>query len=94
MSFVEDLTPFFADFGVDATVGGVVVRAIYDEPGIVSPLGGRGSASTQPQITVPSAGLPASLHGAAATVPGKGSFTVAAAEPDGTGVTVLLLERA
>lgn len=35
MPFVEDLTPFFADFGVDATLNGTAVRAIVDTESFV-----------------------------------------------------------
>ena len=35
MSWVEDLTPFLADFGVDATLGGNSVRALIDTESLV-----------------------------------------------------------
>lgn len=35
MAFAEDLTPFFADFGVDATLAGSPVRAIVDTASLV-----------------------------------------------------------
>lgn len=91
--FQEDLTVFFADFGINAVVGGVTVRAIYDEPGLASPLGVAGAMSNTPQITLPTASVPAPPYHVAVTVPGQGSFRVIEHIPDGTGISVLLLER-
>lgn len=91
MAFTESLTPFFADFGVDATLAGSPVRAIVNTQ-TVSDLG---------VLTAnPSADLPTSS--AAGAAPGQAfvasavTYTVRAVEaqgPDGA-VTRLTLARA
>lgn len=94
MSFVEDFTPLLADFGVDGTLAGQPVRGIFDDAYGVASIGPRGMATTGPQYALPTAGIPASPYGAALVVPGKGNYTVIEHQPDGTGWSVLLLERA
>ena len=95
--FVEDLTPFFAEDGVGNAVAtidgiaGVVVQfeALYSM-GNVGPIG---MASSQPAITLPTASVPTSPVGKAVAV-GSATYTIAAHEPDGTGISRLLLEAA
>ena len=50
-------------------------------------------ASTQPAYTLPSVSVPANPVGLALVI-GATSYVVAAHEPEGTGVSRLLLERA
>jgi hypothetical protein len=88
--FTEDLTPFLADFGVSAVVGGVIVTGIFDnafaaEFGFV--------AGSRPQLLVRAADVPSVAQGTAVTLP-AGSYTVAALEPDGTGMLLLRLVEA
>ena len=87
--FSEDLTPFFLEFGDLGTLDGVAVRGIYDEPSGVD-LGG--ITATQPQLTLPSHQVPASVFETLLVIP-QGTFRVRDALPDGTGVTVLTLTR-
>lgn len=56
MAFVEDLAPFFADFGEAVTVNAVAVRAIFDQASEVV----LGDVMTQ----APSLHLPASVAAA------------------------------
>lgn len=91
MSFVEDLTPFFADFGVDGTLAGSPVRVIFDEPGRPQ-LGGVGMAARDPQVQIATASVPASYLNAALVIP-QGSFKVLEHLPDGTGLSTLMLKR-
>ncbi len=93
MPFAENMAPFFADFGLDCVLAGSTVRAIFDAPGQVQPLGIAGMATVMPQITLPTASVPAAPVGVPVDVPGQGRFQVAEHQPDGTGVSVLLLER-
>lgn len=87
MAFVEDRRAFFTDFGVPAVVGGVALTGIFDAA-YADALGIGGSA---PVLTIDTdATTPA--YGAAVTVAGV-SYTVAEIQPDGTGMTRLLLER-
>lgn len=95
MAFVEDFTAFFntGDFATSATLAGVAVKGIFDKAYQFGDVGGSGMASTAPVLTLATANVPASPVGAAVVVSGV-SYTVAAHEPDGTGVSLLLLEKA
>lgn len=93
MAFVEDHSVFFTDFGVSVTLAGATVRAIFDASYEAATVGLMSMASAQPMLTLPTASVPASVVGAAVTV-GATAYTVAAAEPDGTGITRLMLEVA
>lgn len=95
MAFTEDLAPFFSvsDFAVNATLDGVAVRGVFNNSYELGSAGPIGMAGTQPTLTLPTASVPASPVGKACVV-GATSYVVGAHEPDGTGVSVLLLERA
>lgn len=93
MAFAEDLTPYFADFGDDATLDGVAVRGIFDEPAITPGLAGIAVGATEPQFQLPTASVPDAIYDLALVVPGQGSFTVREHLPDGTGMSLLLLQR-
>ena len=97
--FVEDLTPFFDPEAVGvsiATVGGVAgVGVQFDNGYALGNVGMLGMASSQPSITLPDTAVPAEPVGTTVFITagkGIGSYLVAASEPDGTGVTRLLLE--
>ena len=89
----EDLAPFFADFAVDATVNGQAVRGIFDNGFASAEVGLVGMSSARPMLTLPTAGLAADPVGQTAVVNGT-SYLVAVHQPDGTGVSTLMLERA
>jgi hypothetical protein len=89
----EDLAPFFADFAVNATVNGAAVRGIFDNGFASAEVGLVGMSSARPMLTLPTAGLSADPVGQTAVVNGT-SYLVAAHQPDGTGVSTLMLERA
>jgi hypothetical protein len=89
----EDLAPFFADFAVDATVNGQAVRGIFDNGFASAEVGLVGMSSARPMLTLPTAGLSADPVGQTAVVGGT-SYLVAVHQPDGTGVSTLMLERA
>jgi len=89
----EDLAPFFADFAVDATVNGQAVRGIFDNGWQAAEVGLVGMSSARPMLTLPTAGLSADPVGQTAVVNGT-SYLVAVHQPDGTGVSTLMLERA
>lgn len=95
MAFTEDLTAFFStdEFASDATLGGVAVRGIFDKAYQLADVGGAGMTSTQPVFTLPSSSVPASVTGLPLVI-GGATYTVVLSEPDGTGVTQLLLEKA
>jgi hypothetical protein len=92
-----DLTPFFVpgEFaGEGDTLAGAPVTGIFDGA-YVRTNQGIGMASTHPVYTVPAVALPADPLGLVLYVGSENaSFTVAEQEPDGTGVVVLILEKA
>ena len=89
MAFVESLSPFFNDFGVSATLNGAAVTGIFDEAGNTD----IGVAAVQPVFTLPTASVPASPYGKTLTI-GARSFTVREHQPDGTGMSTLVLSDA
>ena len=104
--FVEDHSAFFADFGVSVDILGRSVRAIFDNAFELGAVGASGMASTQPSLLCSTADIPPRILNWFAylyhprdpvdlgiTVNGE-AYTIAAVEPDGTGMSRLLLERA
>lgn len=92
MAFVEDLSPFFADFGDDATLAGVPVRVIFDEPGGDAV----GMGAEYPQVQIASSSVPSDYAGAALVIGtgrGAGSWRVREHRPDGTGMSLLMLSQ-
>ena len=87
----ETFDPFFTDFAQTATVGGVEVMVIFDAAYEAANVGSMVMASTQPAITLATVKVPASAVGQTVVVAGK-SYTIAAHEPDGTGISVLYIE--
>lgn len=91
--FTEDLTAFFVDFGVTATVGGASVQVIFDNASQPTGVGILGMAGTQPVITLKTADLPADPVGLAAQVGGV-AYTITQHDPNGTGISVCQMEFA
>ena len=93
--FAEDHSVFFnpAEMASTVTLHGVSVAAVFDAAYALGTVGSYGMATTQPTLTLPSASVPAHPVGKAVVANGK-SYTVAAHEPDGTGISLLLLELA
>lgn len=94
MAMTEDLSAFFstAEFATAATLNGVAVTGIFDNGYSAGNVGGMGMASTQPTLTLPTASVPANPVGLAAVVASV-TYTIAEHQPDGTGVSMLYLER-
>lgn len=69
------------------------IQVIFDNGYSAGNVGMLGMASTNPNITLPTASVPVNPVGTAVVVAGV-SYTVATHEPDGHGVSNLLLERA
>lgn len=78
---------------VATLAGGAPVRCIFDRDYEHAGVGALGMASTQPAITLASADVPANPVGQLVQVAG-GRFAVAEHLPDGTGMSVLVLEVA
>jgi hypothetical protein len=90
---IEDLSMFFADFATACTVGAATTLGIFSTPHELGGLGITGVAATQPTLIVRTASVATDPVGLSATV-GAVSYVVAAHEPDGTGISRLLLDRA
>lgn len=92
--FAEDLSAFFdvaGGFAVNATIGGLPVAGIFDN-GYQGALTGA-IESSAPTFIAPTANVAAVVQGTAITVNAT-AYSVTGVEPDGTGVTTLILERA
>jgi len=97
--FTDNIAAFFrtTGHGVEATythggaattLNGIMDRDYYG----VDPVGRAGVTSSQPRFTCATADLPSgAAAGDTITVAGS-SYTVRVVEPDGTGVTMLILE--
>lgn len=77
----------------DAVVNGVTVPAIFDAAYTLGTVGPYGMATAQPSLTLPTASVPTSPVGMAVVV-GVLSYLLVAHEPDGTGISRLILEAA
>mgnify|MGYP001403029669 CR=1 FL=1 len=86
--FTENLAPFFSDFASAATLDGASVSGIFDNQYIDT----LGIASRQPMFTLPTADAAAATTSSVLVVEGV-TYRVRSIEPDGTGVTMLMLER-
>lgn len=91
MAFTEDFAVFFADFGVTATLAGGDVTVIFDQAYIAS-MGGQ-IDSTEPTCLLLSSDVTTHniTHGTPITINGV-AYAVRGLQPDGTGLTALLLE--
>lgn len=91
--FAEDVSTYFdttTGFAQTATLAGQSVAGIFDNPATLGAVGPFGIASTQPTLLLPTAQAGADPVGATCVVGGT-SYTVVAHEPDGTGISRLVL---
>ena len=95
MAFAEDLTAFLStnDFAVMATVNGAQVAVIYTADYTPASVGSFGMASSSPAIELRTQDVPPSPAGKPVTVNGA-AYTIAEHQPDGTGMSVLILTGA
>lgn len=93
MAFSEDLTPFFADFAVPATLQAVDVAngVIFDRAYLEAV--GNYAEGTGPVALAILADMPAVAQGQALVLNAT-TYTVRGVEPDGTGLVLLRLEAA
>jgi len=75
-----------------ATVGGQSIEGIFDNAYLQGEVGGNGMAGAQPMFTLATSNVPANAVGASLVVNAT-NYRIAAHEPDGTGVSTLMLER-
>lgn len=90
MPFAEDLSAFFrvSEFATTVTLDGASVDGIFDN-GYIDVLG---LASRAPMFTLQSVDA-AAVSTASTLVVNGTTYRVTSVQPDGTGVTVLTLER-
>lgn len=88
--FAEDLAPFFStdEFATQATIGGDPVRVIFEQP-FAEPFGAA-LETTQPQCWAPSASV-ATVRQGAVVVIGGNTYKVERIEPDGTGISRIVM---
>jgi hypothetical protein len=88
--FTENLAPFFnvAEFASSATLDGASVSGIFDNAYTDI----MGIASRVPMFTLPTASASAATQ-ASVLITGGVTYRVTSVQPDGTGVTALMLER-
>jgi hypothetical protein len=91
VAFAEPLGAFFdtVGFAVSATLAGVSVQGIFDNE-YYEPMGEVQGAS--PVFTLPTASASTAAHGQSLVI-GATTYKVRGVEPDGTGVTLLRLEK-
>lgn len=81
-----------------ASIGGAAaIGCIFDNDYVLAEVGTSGMAATAPAITVPTSAVPATPIGvsvALTSAGGTSTWRIAEHHPDGTGLSVLLLERA
>lgn len=90
MAFAETFSGYFADFGVNATIGAATVRGIFDAAysegfGMVG--------GSQPVFRCATAEVSSVVEGTDITI-NSVAYTARAVEPDGTGITLIRLEKA
>jgi hypothetical protein len=92
VAFTEPLAAFFDldGFAVSATLAGVSVTGIFDND-YFEPMGGEMQGAT-PVFTLPTASASSAAHGQSLVI-GATTYKVRGVEPDGTGVTLLRLEK-
>jgi len=88
MALTEDFSAFMADFGVPATIGGAPVTVIFDNEYLAA----LDVESSNPVALAASADVSAVVQGDAAVISAV-NYTVAGIQPDGTGMTILELEK-
>lgn len=77
--------------------GATAIAGIFDNDYILAEAGATGLAASAPAVTVPTSAVPAVFSGVPLQVQGAGGtslWKIAEHHPDGTGLSVLLLERA
>jgi hypothetical protein len=91
MAFTEDFTVFFADFGVPATPNaGANITVIFDRAHIQA-MGGEISGTGPIALAVSADVSTFVAHTTTLTIAGN-TYTLRDLQPDGTGLTLLVLE--
>lgn len=86
--FAADLDLFFTDFGVAATLDGAAVRGVFDRDYAQA---FDGISTTAPQFVLKTTAAASATQASLLVVDGT-TYRVRSVQPDGTGVTRLMLE--
>ena len=94
MAFTEDLSLLFDDdqFAIEVLIAGVPTLAIFDAAFERASLGELGMATTEPVLRLPTALVPQPATRTPVVVAGV-PYRVAEHQPDGTGISLLYLEK-
>lgn len=94
MAFTEDLRAFIStnDFAVSAVYNGVSIDVIFEAAYFEENMGSVGFQGSAPMVTALTIDVPNAAHGETLVINGV-TYKVASVEPDGTGITVLRLEK-
>lgn len=94
MPFTEDLKSFLStkDFAVSAIYNGVSVDVIFDSVYFEESTGLVGFQGSAPMATALTSDVPNAAHGDTLVISSV-TYKVVGVEPDGTGITVLRLEK-
>lgn len=87
----EDLTQFFADFGVAATIGTTALTVIFDADMIEVAVGNIGQLHENRTALVATASLPSGTAEGTAITINSTAYVIKNMIPDGTGITTLEL---
>lgn len=91
--FKEPLPAFFADFSSACTIGTKTFEAIFDQP-YASGLGSLMEERTEPTLLCIADDVADIKHGTTVKVEGQSArFVIGGFEPEGTGLTRLILTR-
>jgi hypothetical protein len=92
--FSEDLSAFMntSEFATMVTLNGASTAAIFDAAYAPGSVGTFGMASSQPVLTLATADVPANPAGLSVVANGA-IYVVSGHEPDGTGISRLILEK-
>jgi hypothetical protein len=85
----ESFSTFMKDFGIDVTINGSSVRGIFDN-GFAAIFG---MDSSTPSLTVAAADIPDVVQGNTVVIAAV-RYTITDVQPDGTGITKLMLQKA
>ncbi len=88
MAFAESFAGYFADYGVNATIGAATVRGIFDD----AYQDALGMGGTAPALICAASDVASATTGTALTINAV-AYTVVSKQPDGTGMTRLVLQE-
>ena len=88
----QDLDGLFSDFGIDVIYGAATIQGIFDNEYLAGSVMGIGVESRGPQCWVKDSDVSGIVQGDAWTI-NSTTYYVRSIEPDGTGMTLLILSK-